>query len=98
MASESNSHEFADPTDDTGMIMNRGKVRIPIDEIAEAVRGRKVGVLTNGLVWLEEAGDDLAGLIRRACREEVLLFADPNCCNDATSSGTEVTAYATWAD
>lgn len=56
--------------------MNRGKVRIPIDEIVEAVRGRKVGVLTNGLVWLEEAGDDLAGLIRRACRKEVLLFAE----------------------
>ena len=56
--------------------MERAKVRIPIEKIAEAVRGRKVGVLTNGHVWLEEAGDDLAGLIRQTCRREVLLYAE----------------------
>jgi uncharacterized protein YbbC (DUF1343 family) len=40
------------------------------------VSGRNVGVLTNGLVWLEDAGDDLAGVIRRSCRKEVLLYAE----------------------
>jgi beta-N-acetylhexosaminidase len=56
--------------------MNRGKVRIPIEKMTEAVRGRKVGVLTNGLVWMEEAGDDLAAVIRQTCRKEVLLYAE----------------------
>ena len=53
-----------------------GKVRIPFEKIEQAVRARKVGVLTNGTVWLDEAGDDLAGIIGRTCRKEVLLFAE----------------------
>ena len=32
------------------------KVKVPIGDIVKIVRGRKVGVLTNGSFWLEEAG------------------------------------------
>jgi len=39
-------------------------VTLPVDDIVSAVRGRKVGLLTNGCVWLEQVGDDLAGLLR----------------------------------
>ena len=56
--------------------MTGRKIRIPIEQITEAVRGKNVGVLTNGVVWLEEAGDDLAGVVRRTCEREVLLYAE----------------------
>ena len=63
------------------------EVRIPIEKIEDVVRGRKVGVLTNGLVWLDEAGDDLAGVIRRTCRDEVLFFAEHGYRGDGAAGG-----------
>lgn len=56
--------------------MNRGRVRVPVEEVAEAVRGRKVGVLTNATVWIEEGGEDLADVVKRACRDAVLLYGE----------------------
>ncbi|MBM4081092.1 MAG: DUF1343 domain-containing protein, partial [Planctomycetes bacterium] len=51
-------------------------VTLPIDEIIAAVQGRKVGLLTNGVFWLEQAGDDLTGVVKRACRELVVLYGE----------------------
>ena len=56
--------------------MSQFKVEVPIDKIIEAVQGRKVGVLTNATVWLEQAGDDVAGVIRGSARETVLLCGE----------------------
>ena len=51
-------------------------VTVPIGEIVEAVRGRRVGVLTNAAFWLEQAGDSLAGVVVAAAREVVLLYGE----------------------
>ncbi len=52
------------------------KVLVPIDEIVAAVKGRKAGVLTNATVWLEQIGDDVAGLVKRHAKKTVLLTAE----------------------
>lgn len=51
-------------------------VTLPIHEITDAVRGARVGLLTNGTFWLEEAGDDMTGVVKRACRELVVLYGE----------------------
>lgn len=51
-------------------------VTLPIDDIAHAVQGAKVGLLTNGCFWVEQVGDDLAGLLKRSSRELVVLYAE----------------------
>jgi len=51
-------------------------VTLPIDDIVGVVRGAKVGLLTNGTFWLEQVGDDLTGVVRRACRELVVLYGE----------------------
>ena len=56
--------------------MNATNVTIPIDELIAIVRGHRVGVLTNGAVWLGEGGDDLAGVVKAACRKAVLLYGE----------------------
>ena len=52
------------------------RVKVPIGDVIEAVRGRKVGVLSNAAVWLEDAGDDLIGVVRGAAREAILLYGE----------------------
>lgn len=52
------------------------KVKVPIGDIVEIVRGRKVGALTNATVWIEEVGDDLAGVIKGSARETLLLYGE----------------------
>ena len=49
---------------------------VPCEEIAGAVRGAKVGLLTNGTFWVEHAGDDITGIVRHACRELVVLYGE----------------------
>ena len=51
-------------------------VTLPIEVILDAVRGKKAGVLTNGTAWLEQAGDDVAGVVKSACRDAVLLYGE----------------------
>jgi uncharacterized protein YbbC (DUF1343 family) len=52
------------------------KVQVPIDEIVASVKGRRAGVLTNATVWLEQIGDDVAGLVKRHAKKTVLLAAE----------------------
>ena len=65
------------------------RVRVPIEEICAAVRGLRVGLLTNGTFWLEEAGDDLTGLVKGACRELVVLYSEhgPRGCEGGGEAG-----------
>jgi uncharacterized protein YbbC (DUF1343 family) len=46
------------------------------DDIQKVIRGRKAGVLTNGSFWLEDAGDSLAGVVKGAASETVLLYGE----------------------
>lgn len=46
------------------------QVGAPLEEIREAARNLKVGLLSNATVWLEEAGDDLAGVVRAEGRRQ----------------------------
>lgn len=52
------------------------RMTVPIHAILEIVRGHKVGVLANAAVWLDDEGDDLAGLVRNVAREAVLLYGE----------------------
>ena len=53
-----------------------GTVRIPVDSIVASIRGRDAGVLTNGMVWIEDAGDDLSGIVAGAAHRAVLLCGE----------------------
>jgi uncharacterized protein YbbC (DUF1343 family) len=51
-------------------------VYIRIKDIIQSVEDCNVGVLTNGNFWLEEAGDDLTGIVKGACRKLVVLYGE----------------------
>ena len=72
--------------------MSECKVEVPIEEVAEATHGRKVGVLTNATVWLEQAGDDLAGVVKQSARETVLLASEHGIRGDGGTGKPKATA------
>ena len=73
--------------------MSKLKVTVPIEEITETVRGKKVGVLTNGSFWLEEAGESLAGIVKGAASETILLYAEHGIRGDEGPSSPAPAAF-----
>ena len=66
---------------------------MPIDDIIQAVRGRKVGVLTNGAFWLQEASDSLAGIVNESASETVFLYAEHGIRGDEGPSSPASVAF-----
>ena len=73
--------------------MAKAKVAVPIAEVAKAVQGRKAGAVTNGSVWLENAGDTLAGVVKAAARETVLLYGEHGTRGDEGSCAPRPSTY-----
>lgn len=73
--------------------MAKAEVAVPIAEIAKLVQERKAGAMTNGSVWLENAGDTLAGVVKAAAGETVLLYAEHGIRGDEGACAPPPSAY-----
>ena len=51
-------------------------VILSLEQITGAVRGAKVGLLSNSTFWVEQAGSDLIDVVKAACQQLVVLYAE----------------------